>query len=496
MIPSKFQADVFDFVATGSGNAIVNAVAGSGKTTTIVKAVELANCKDVLFCAFNKHIENELSTRLKGRAFVKTIHGIGYATLAARIGRLTVADDKDNASTKMAGTKLWKGLSEDDQEGYEQEDMIKAIRDAIHFVKVCLLEKDDQKLEDLMCFYGVDIPGGFSTKFASSVWDIIRDSADMAYDGVVSYDDMIFAPWFFNWHPAKFSFVFVDEAQDLSAAQRWLVVNSIKDGGRCVAVGDPMQSIQGFAGADPASFTELKKELNAVELPLSICYRCPPNHLERAREYVPEIQAVEGRENGILEKLEYEAMTGMIAAQDLIICRKTAPIIELALHLIARRKPAKIRGRDIGAGLARDVESIADMRGFKFQKFEDFCRKFFNKKAAKFIKKDNEAAAEAIMDRCEAVIACCDGIDVDNAIDLAREIRTMFSDAKEVITLSTVHRSKGLEADRVFIIEENRLPMYRKGMQDWQRQQEDCIHYVALTRARKELYCVSAKRKE
>jgi len=40
-VPSKYQVAIFDFIQQGSGNAFVEAVAGSGKTTSIVKALDL-----------------------------------------------------------------------------------------------------------------------------------------------------------------------------------------------------------------------------------------------------------------------------------------------------------------------------------------------------------------------------------------------------------------------------------------------------------------------
>jgi len=36
---STLQTDIFNFVEFDSGNAIIEAVAGSGKTTTIVEAI-------------------------------------------------------------------------------------------------------------------------------------------------------------------------------------------------------------------------------------------------------------------------------------------------------------------------------------------------------------------------------------------------------------------------------------------------------------------------
>ncbi len=39
-IPSKYQAAVYHFIEEGKGNAVVDAVAGSGKSTTLVESLK------------------------------------------------------------------------------------------------------------------------------------------------------------------------------------------------------------------------------------------------------------------------------------------------------------------------------------------------------------------------------------------------------------------------------------------------------------------------
>jgi DNA helicase-2/ATP-dependent DNA helicase PcrA len=59
--PSKFQKDIFNFILKDDRNAVISAVAGSGKTTTLLKALDLIpEDKTVLFLAFNKSISDEL----------------------------------------------------------------------------------------------------------------------------------------------------------------------------------------------------------------------------------------------------------------------------------------------------------------------------------------------------------------------------------------------------------------------------------------------------
>ena len=95
MKPSKYQESIFDFVKNGTGNAIVDAVPGSGKTTTIVKALEFIPPNlDVLFCAFNKHIADELKTRVPANCSVGTLNSLGWQICLKRVGYIKLNVNK------------------------------------------------------------------------------------------------------------------------------------------------------------------------------------------------------------------------------------------------------------------------------------------------------------------------------------------------------------------------------------------------------------------
>jgi superfamily II DNA or RNA helicase len=82
MQPSPYQQAIFNaFDNLVPGGAIqVNAVAGSGKTTTLVMLLQRQTpetLRDTLFCAFNVEIKKVLEQRAPNGVTVKTIHGVG-----------------------------------------------------------------------------------------------------------------------------------------------------------------------------------------------------------------------------------------------------------------------------------------------------------------------------------------------------------------------------------------------------------------------------------
>ena len=76
--------------------------------------------------------------------------------------------------------------------------------------------------------------------------------------------------------------------------------------------------------------------------------------------------------------------------------------------------------------------------------------------------------------------------------DIKKVLDEIFTDTPPVtahITMSTIHKSKGLEANRIFILRPDLLPHpMAKGNNEMI--QEDNLHYVAVTRAKQELWYV------
>ena len=85
-IPSKYQSAIFDFVEHGNGNLVVEACAGSGKSTTLIQIIKrLPSDKSILFCAFNIDIVKELSKKVDKsltNVNIRTVHSLGLSMVS------------------------------------------------------------------------------------------------------------------------------------------------------------------------------------------------------------------------------------------------------------------------------------------------------------------------------------------------------------------------------------------------------------------------------
>lgn len=474
--PSAYQEAIFEFVKNGKGNALVEAVAGSGKTTTIVQALQFTPKNDkVAFVAFNVAIANELKDRAPDHVQVSTLHSLGLKNITAWLGTKPKVDDNKVFNILESVLDLYDRTSED-------WDLVSPLKKMVSLAKATLVDPKDPVALDEMCDkYGIEL-NGYELKLFSLLPIILEKCKRLT--GLVDFGDMIFLPVVLNIGCEQFDMLMIDEGQDLNAAQIQLMLKSIKPDGRVIAVADRNQSIYGFRGVDTQAVPNLIEALNAKTLPLSITYRCPKTHVELAQTLVPEIEAAPRAKEGSIDYLPMISALPLMKSGDMVLCRTNAPLVEVAFALIRSGQKAVMRGRDIGKGLIVLVEK---MRAKGINDFWTRLRSYEARETAKLLRLEKTGLLQALQDKLDTVVAI--GEDVTTVEELVRKIEDLFSDQIEGVVCSSVHRAKGLEASRVFIVRSDLMP-HPMAQKPWEQIQEKNIQYVAFTRAQEELIFV------
>ena len=506
--PSPYQQQIYEFQESGHGDGFVEAVAGSGKTTTLVGCAERLPEEErdhAIFVAFNKHIAEELGTRLPSGVAARTIHAIGFRAFRKSLrhpGACEVVDRKyqwlsDHFLAQEANSRKDRSLRE----------LRDTLTKLVHFFMVTLTDpSDNQAVRELAQRFDLTLEDSHLELMEKAVPVIVgwgqsglseRDKRGHTYamHECISYDDMIYLPNVLGLSMPKYRMVYCDEAQDLSAAQLEIVLNLRASGGRILFVGDPRQSIYAFAGADSGSVDTILRRTGATRLPLSVCYRCPRLHVAMAKEIVPQIEARENAPEGIFARITQNDLITKAQPDDLILCRLTAPLVETAFLLISAGKPAKVRGRDIGEDLIAVVASVERMRGYTWPGFVEYLHQYRARMMGLLRHEDADPLAiTSLEDRVRTIQIIHQKISVEgegqNTTDLKKAITDLFREETGATVLSTVHRAKGLESARVFVLQEALMP-HPKATKPEQRAQEWNLRYVALTRATEELYFVS-----
>jgi len=247
-------------------------------------------------------------------------------------------------------------------------------------------------------------------------------------------------------------------------------------------------SIYGFRGADAEAVPNIIKRLDAKVLPLSITYRCPKSHVRLAQELVPTIEAADDAIEGLIEDISFYEFSQEAKPGDLVLCRCNAPLVAPAFSLIRRGVKAVILGRDIGKSLMALVKKV--QKKHKVITLTDTLaalEEYSQKEITKLLAAKKTTRATSLEDRVETILALSDGC--ETVSELERKTEEIFSDDAEGVTFSSVHKAKGGQAERVFILAPHLMP-HPRATQEWEIEQEKNIIYVSKTRATKELYFV------
>jgi superfamily I DNA/RNA helicase len=286
----------------------------------------------------------------------------------------------------------------------------------------------------------------------------------------------------------KYDYVFCDESQDFSKAQQEIIRKSLNRRGRLITVGDENQAIYGFCGSDADSYEQLSA-LNgeSVKMPLSVCYRCSKAVVNEAQKIVPEISYAMDAEDGYVK---YGSLRESLTQGDWILCRNLKPLIQTYLWLMKNKVKSKIKGKDIGEGILGMINKTgARTLSGMWKMLEIYKEKLYMKLKKRGVRKPSMHPKMELFQQRLEVIECLMN-EVGTVDELKKLIDNIFTDEVKGIMLSTIHKSKGLENDRIFLICPELLPS-RYATTDWMLQQERNLLYVAITRAKRELIYVS-----
>ena len=494
------QTACVDWIPNSSGNLLIEAVAGSGKTFTIIEMIVEINLRfpqaKIALMSFNAKVRDELKLRVKHRRIqncdVNTVHGFGFAAFKEKYG-----SRKPNS--------------------YKLQDIFEPMLKKANL---------DWKLNKTLCTLvglakdtGVGVFGAFSF----NDWKALIDKHDLSWDEEkcslealivlaaqgfnasnvdrekIDFSDMIYFPLLDNLPFPEYDFVLIDEAQDTNATRREVAKRMLRKrdqesaasspGGRLVVVGDRHQAIYGFTGADNDALDILKKQFQMTELPLSVCFRCSQAVITHARKLVSHIHAktnaIEGEVRTMAEPAfeEYLLSHGKNPQMQerAILCRKNSPLTSLAFRLLKANIPCRIEGRDIGQQLTHLCK-----------KFKPTDKTNLTQSLRKHLTEQSCKLSPYKFSILEDKISCITSVlampEILSVEDFYKKIELLFSDydpnLPPRLTLSSIHKSKGLEWPTVYLLGRNLWQPSPFASQPWMLDQETNLTYVAITRAK------------
>jgi DNA helicase II / ATP-dependent DNA helicase PcrA len=469
---SEFQKDIFKNIAKDDGHSIIEARAGSAKTTSLVESFKyVPKGKKIIGLAFNKIIQEELRSRSPSYADILTFHSLGFRAIKQRFGNVELENNKTFNIVK-------------DLIGDDDFDLIINICDTVAFCKYGLLDIPTQ-IESIIDNFGIDLCGMDKDEFIKTVIKVLSLSKKIT--SVIDYNDMCWFPFIYNLSLGQYDYVFVDEAQDLNKSQLVMAKKVCKPiNGRIITFLDSYQSLYSWRLSDNSVIEEIRNTDKTKVLSLPISYRCPKTVIEIAKKWATDIECPSTAIDGLVQDISNNELYKMAKPGCFILSRTNAPLIKICMAFIKNGQKANIQGRDVGKQLNVLIKKSKKKNVKDFLKWLDSWK---TDEVAKLTAKNINT--DSVLDRYECLVNLCD--DSKDLSEVSKRIEDLFNDTdeKNIIILSTVHRAKGLERDDVFILKWT----FRTWINDLDKlekpNEEGNIIYVACTRTKKNLFFVN-----
>jgi DNA helicase-2/ATP-dependent DNA helicase PcrA len=515
------------------GPVRVLAGAGSGKTRAITHRIAYGvetgvySAEKVLALSFTVKAAGEMRSRLselgvEGVA-CRTFHSAAMRQLAHFWPDLIGGDlpkvlHSKAATLKRAAAQL--NIRATDE-------LLRGIAAEIEWRKVRLLSMDHYET----VLPERPLPGGLSADATLALvqkYEALKDdqrNLDFE-DALIATLGMLNAEkWVADRVREQFRFFVIDEYQDVSPVQRALLDAWRGDHSEVCVVGDPNQTVFGFAGASDEHLLRFESEFpGATTVELDRNYRSTPEIVRLANSTVPNspLELVSMRESGpaprviVSETDEDEARsigTAIRAAIDggtdpadiAVLYRINVQSLVLEQVLGEMRIPFRVRGGRFfdepvvtqALVLVRgrlQTDPAANARDTMALILREHLG-WLSKPPANPVDRHSWNIMSALAQIAENLPA--DATVIDLAADLKHRADNEMEPAVSAVTLSTTHNAKGLEWDTVFVIgmSEGLFPL-SYSMGDGPMQEERRLAYVAFTRAGRSLTLSWAERQK
>ncbi len=505
---SNEQEAIFGWFAEPNGsNLIVEAYAGTGKSTTIAEGVNRAPETSIIVSSFTSSAVEDLKRKITNpNVEVLSLHSAGNRAVKRYWERIGI--DKYGKRAQALAERVC---------GAAAPDAIKRL-----VAKLCTKGREmaplataaDELYDIALQFDCVPDDGWKADGYdLHKVCDLTIEAIELAAAEKptatgIDFADMLFLPLRNKWLRPTYDLGVVDETQDMTTVQLALFQGVCR--GRIAIVGDRRQAIFAFRGADSTSMDRLTTELKPRSLKLSTTYRCGKAIVALAQKFVPDYKAHESNGDGLVSACKLNQVYDQVAPGNWVLSRTNAPLVSLALGLVRRGRRVRIQGRDIGAGLKAIVNKCATGPAkSSVPKWLERLSAWKEKEITRATAQKSDALVEKILDQHETLVALADG--VAGIPELLTRLDNLFADNDEQgvpqIVCSSVHKAKGREAERVFLLDWTFNPPVAceecrkrpKGCKcpggyrpdPLAQREEQNIEYVAITRAKHELTRVS-----
>lgn len=553
MMLTQEQRDILGRARAPGVSFIVEALAGTGKTFSLIEALKMLPEASALVLAFNKRIEQEFVRRRPPLprhriVHIKTLHAAGYWITRHHFPNVKM--DKEVTEHRI-------------REAAGAGAAFRVLGAATRLLRLCKDFQHERVLDpdvafalgyDFNCFDKLN-----SVHETQEVIEVVGRAykASLEVGEAIDFPDQGWLPLVLGLDPpSRYKAILLDEAQDVNPNQLAMVERLLVPGGRIIAAGDLHQQIYEWRGAvGTAVWQRLIDHYKAQRLPLTCTWRCDNAIVAEANQLVRNLKARPNAGAGRVLKTPEAAFMKDLAAGALpegsvfVLSRTNAELLRVALEMWRRKVPFNIaqsadtlnpikavlrklnaptnERRAAAPSLTKGIEDdvidnalslfhkrrqegeeqakvargvIGGMRvepNPAMERFKQTLSAWYMTEMMKAQAAGSSSMADRTDDQYRTILYCSNYVTDPREIEPLLETIYLYDETCEIV-LSTVHKAKGLEADHVFLLRETFQRHQNRTDRDGARipvpQEELNCEYVAITRAKRTLTWVSLSR--
>ncbi|MBV9445882.1 MAG: UvrD-helicase domain-containing protein [Streptosporangiaceae bacterium] len=458
--PTDEQRAVVDACVAGE-NLVIEAGAGTGKTSTLQLTAAAMVDRRGLYLAYNKVTAEEARRSFPPYVTCRTAHSLAYSAAGFRYShRLPgqAARVPAWAAANMLGIGGPLRLGDD----------LLLTPGQLARIVMATVERFCHSADPVISGSHVpEVNGVDPVSFAELTWQIVPYAIRAWLDiqrpnGKLPFKhDHYLKMWQLAGPVIHADFVMFDEAQDANPVTAAIIQS--QRGTQMIAVGDSCQAIYGWRGAVDALATWPADQ----RLLLSHSFRFGPAVADEANKWLNTLAAPYRLSGTPL----VESTVGTVADPQVVLCRTNAEALVQARGLLdaGRRVALAGGGGDIRslAVAALDLQAAGRTSNPELAAFQSWHA------VQDFVRTDTAGADLAASVRL---------IDAYGAAGVLGILARLASEGRAEVTVSTAHGAKGREWERVRIADDFREP--RHGAVP---RADAMLAYVAVTRARRQL---------
>jgi ATP-dependent DNA helicase UvrD/PcrA len=458
------QTAIIEAVASGRGDVFIEALAGSGKTLTLLRALEKIPQTSILLCAFNKRIAEELQANLPKMprthgVHVKTFHALGLGIIKHSYPKIEVSTD---ATEELVNRAAGSAINFKMRRGTVR--LLRTFKETADPSDTTLDGKSPFSSHLMALGHEYQLFDKMSEREIGMAIDATRDAYEMSLNfaerKTIDYCDMIWAPLALDLPlPSRYFAIIVDEWQDLSAPQyallKRLVVSGSKALGRFIMAGDIHQSLYSWRGSIGDAVKHEMGKASAV-FGLTTTFRCSKAVTKLAQELVPSLRAMSDAVDGSVSEIKLNTLARALPRghseeiHTFVLSRTNADLLDTALYLWREHVEFQLNaGQQMLEPLFDLLDYTLDLRDANT--FRASLKEWHARELARAEKANATAWAERIEEQFQMLMRA---LNYTVPTKIKGLLMSILNAGVSGILLSTVHKVKGLEADRVYLLKQ------------------------------------------